>query len=242
MPYVESLTRTLPGSFLVLAVGGLAGYALLCSASYAYFFVLRRDRYFPGETPDREQTRRERAWSVVAILGNAVMTAPISQAIATGRSRLYPGFLDRGAGWAVGSMVVFVVVTDTAIYWIHRALHVPVLYASLHKVHHRFRVTTPWASFAFHPVDAFAQALPYHVCALLVPAPLGVYYGFLAFVAAWSVAIHDRVSMLRFPWLNYTGHHTVHHRFNKYNYGQFFTLWDRLCGTHRRPAEAGDGP
>ena len=233
---IAHLSASIGGSFLLLAVGGLAGYFLLCGASHAYFWVARKERHFPDETLDPAQLRRERAWSVVSILGNAVLTAPITWLVAHGRSRLYPGFGDRGLGWALVSIALYLVVTDTLIYWIHRALHVPFLYARLHKVHHSFRTTSPWASFAFHPLDAFAQAVPHHLCAFLFPAPAAVYWGFLIFVSIWTVAIHDRVSIVRWSVLNYTGHHTVHHRFNKHHYGQFLTAWDRLCGTYRHPA------
>ncbi len=40
-----------------------------------------------------------------------------------------------------------------------------------------------------------------------------------------------------------SGHHTLHHWFYHYNYGQFFTFWDRMMGTWRDPevSEKEDG-
>ncbi|KNC84176.1 hypothetical protein SARC_03598 [Sphaeroforma arctica JP610] len=32
-----------------------------------------------------------------------------------------------------------------------------------------------------------------------------------------------------------SSHHTDHHLYFNYNYGQFFTLWDRVGGSHRNP-------
>ena len=29
----------------------------------------------------------------------------------------------------------------------------------------------------------------------------------------------------------------MHHLYFNYNYGQFFTLWDRVCGSYRKPNE-----
>jgi lathosterol oxidase len=37
------------------------------------------------------------------------------------------------------------------------------------------------------------------------------------------------------PWINSAAHHTVHHLEFNYNFGQYFTLWDRIGGTYKRP-------
>ena len=131
--------------------------------------------------------------------------------------------------------MLYLVVTETLVYWTHRLLHRPWAFKHIHRAHHSFRRPTPWASLAFHPLDAFLQALPHHLCAFLFPVHGLVYLGFLGFVTAWSVAIHDRVSLVRWPGLDFTAHHTVHHFYNNYNHGQFFTLWDRLAGSYRAP-------
>lgn len=44
-----------------------------------------------------------------------------------------------GAGlYCILSAVGFIIFTDYTIYWVHRALHHPILYKRLHKPHHRF--------------------------------------------------------------------------------------------------------
>jgi lathosterol oxidase len=58
----------------------------------------------------------------------------------------------------------------------------------------------------------------------------------LGLVMAWTVLIHDRTPVCqRVGHQSHAGRHTAHHWYNKYNYGQFFTFWDRLCGTCREP-------
>lgn len=43
--------------------------------------------------------------------------------------------------------------------------------------------------------------------------------------------------------VNGSAHHTDHHLFYNFNYGQFFTLWDRIGGSFRYPsAFEGQGP
>lgn len=43
--------------------------------------------------------------------------------------------------------------------------------------------------------------------------------------------------MLRSTIINSSAHHAVHHLYFNYNFGQYFTLWDRLGGSHRQPSE-----
>ena len=37
--------------------------------------------------------------------------------------------------------------------------------------------------------------------------------------------------------INTSAHHAVHHLYFNYNYGQYFTFWDRFGGSHREPTE-----
>lgn len=39
------------------------------------------------------------------------------------------------------------------------------------------------------------------------------------------------------PLINGAANHTVHHVYFNYNYGQYFTLWDRIGGSFRQPSE-----
>jgi lathosterol oxidase len=57
-------------------------------------------------------------------------------------------------------------------------------------------------------------------------------------VNVWTVSIHDcdyRVPAALKDIVNGSAHHTAHHLYFNYNYGQYFTLWDRLCGSYRSP-------
>jgi lathosterol oxidase len=43
--------------------------------------------------------------------------------------------------------------------------------------------------------------------------------------------------MLRSKIINSSAHHSVHHLYFNFNYGQYFTFWDRAFGSHRQPTE-----
>jgi lathosterol oxidase len=222
-------------ALLVLVLGSLLLYFTLAGASYFIFFVWKKERFFPGKTLPRHYVRKAIRLSLLCILGNAVITAPIAELIHRGHSQVYFAVDDHGWGYLVLSLVGLVAFTETLVYWIHRWLHHPVLYKALHKYHHEFREPTPWASMAFHPLDSFAQALPYHLFAFLFPIHVAVYVGCVVVVSLWTFLIHDQLTLFPWAFVNYSAHHTLHHTANKYNYGQFFTFWDRLAGTYRSP-------
>ncbi len=221
--------------FLVLMTGGLLSYFLVSGLNYLIFFVWLRKRVHPSYAADPAENRKARFWGSYSIIGNAVLTMPFHLALAHGWGKLYWDIDDYGWGWLFISFALYFVVTETLIYWVHRALHTDFLYNRLHVRHHQFRVTTSWVSTAFHPLDSFAQALPHHLCAFLFPVHAGMYLLMVGFVVVWSVMIHDRVSFVRWKFINYTGHHALHHWYYRYNLGQFTTVWDRIGGTYKDP-------
>lgn len=132
----------------------------------------------------------------------------------------------------------FLFFTDMMIYFIHRGLHHKSVYKHFHKLHHRWIVPTPFASHAFQWEDGFLQSCPYHIYAFLFPMHKLAYLFFFLFVNFWTVSIHDgnySVPKMFRPIINGAAHHNDHHQYYDCNYGQFFTLWDRLMGSFRLP-------
>lgn len=221
-----------------LALCGMVLYFASSGASYWWFFAREQRRHNRRHRLSPQERNRSWGWAVLSLAGNALLTAPFQYAIFTGESRVYFSIGDYGWGYLLVSVGMLLIFTETAIYWVHRGLHHPWCYRRFHYYHHQFREPTPWASVAFHPLDSFAQAAPYHLAAFLFPMHLHVYLSALLLVSVWSVSIHDQVSFVARWWFNGASHHTVHHVFNRHNYGQYLTIWDRLAGTHREPKEA----
>lgn len=247
----------LPRQALTLYVVVLLGaYALYFScAGLNYWFLFdHRLRKHPKFLVNQE--RQEIASACSAMPWMALLTVPLFVLEVRGHSALY-GSLDAAVGYGVDehpggwryllfSVVAFMFFNDMLIYWIHRALHSKALYAPLHKEHHKWLVPTPFASHAFHPVDGFLQSTPYHIFAFCFPLHKGLYLGLFVFVNIWTVSIHDGLFSVP-SWLervvNGAAHHTDHHLYFTYNYGQYFTLWDWLGGSYRKPSPfEGKGP
>src|SRR5262249_14698378 len=191
-----------------------------------------RERFVPGYRFDRRRIRLAILWSIYGLVGNAVLVLPVQLMIVHGYFPLYDEIDACGWLYLLVSCIGALGFAETCIYWIHRALHTSFLYRTLHVHHHRFREPTPYVAFAFHPLDSFAQSTPYHLYALIVPLYGWAYLALFAFSMLWSLMIHDQVRWVPFRFINHTGCHTAHHWYCPYNYGNYFTFWDRLCGTY----------
>jgi lathosterol oxidase len=62
-----------------------------------------------------------------------------------------------------------------------------------------------------------------------------LYLGMFLFVNVWTVMIHDGEYLTKSPLVNGAANHTIHHILFNYNYGQYFTIWDRIGGSYRKP-------
>nr|KAI8747321.1 lathosterol oxidase [Biomphalaria glabrata] len=251
-PYVYPSTwpendpwRQIASLLLIANVGGYILYFI--SATFSYFLIFDHRLMKHPQILDN-QIRKEIMCTVISVPFMSIPTVTMFFLEVRGYSKLYDNVGDTRLGYAgvVLSMFTFIAFTDMCIYWIHRFLHHKLVYKHLHKLHHKWKVPTPFASHAFHPLDGFLQSLPYHVYPFLFPLHKVTYLGLFLFVNVWTVSIHDgdfRVPETLKPIVNGSAHHMDHHLFYNYNYGQFFTLWDRIGGSFKYPSSFdGCGP
>ncbi|XP_005986182.1 lathosterol oxidase [Latimeria chalumnae] len=251
-PYVYPVTwpeddplRQIISLLIVTNLGATAIYVLFGTFSYLFIFdhnLMKHPHFLEN------QVRREIKHTMLSLPWISIPTVAIFFAEVRGYSRLYDNIEDSPYGWfgVIFSMLSFLFFTDMCIYWIHRFLHHKHLYKYIHKPHHAWKIPTPFASHAFHPVDGFLQSIPYHVYPFLFPLHKLVYLGLYVFVNVWTISIHDadyRVPVLLQDIINGAAHHTDHHLYFDYNYGQYFTLWDKIGGSYKYPSSfQGAGP
>lgn len=208
-------------------------YFLFASLSYALIFD-KRTMHHPKFIKNQVWLEIVQANQSMPFM--ALLTAPLMALEVRGYSKLYDTTADGPGFWYnLLQVPLFLVFTDFCIYWIHRYLHHPLIYKRLHKPHHKWIMPTPFASHAFHPVDGFFQSLPYHLFPFLFPLQKVAYVALFIFVNLWSILIHDGEYLTNNPFVNGAACHSLHHSRFEVNYGQFFTGFDRMCGTYRRP-------
>ena len=145
-------------------------------------------------------------------------------------------------------LVIYIILVEFGIYWMHRTLHTnKFLYKYIHGLHHKYNMSktaedksqnkraedmslTPWASIAFNPLDGILQASPYTFFLLFVPVHYYTHVFLLFFSGVWATNIHDAVWGDSEPIMG-AKYHTLHHTHYMYNYGQFFTYCDQIFGT-----------
>lgn len=173
---------------------GLAMYLIGSFIMYHTVYdkrLLQHPRYLPN------QIQQEIKQGLSAMPVMAILTAPLFLAEVRGWSKLYNFCREApfpGYNWL--QYPLFICFTDSGIYWIHRGLHLPLVYRWLHKPHHKWVVPTPFASYAFHPLDGWSQSLPYHIFPFLFPLQKVAYLGLFIFVTVWTVLIRESPSLL----------------------------------------------
>lgn len=221
--------------FLITWIFGLLVYYIFASLSYVFVFdkdTMKHPKYLKNQVwLEIKQTNK-------SLPVMAIITLPIFLAEVRGYGKLYDTTSDGPGLWYdILQLPMFVIFTDFCIYWIHRGLHHPLVYKNVHKPHHKWIMPTPYASHAFHPLDGFAQGLPYHIFPFFFPLQKVTYVVLFVFVNFWTILIHDGEYVYNSKVINGAACHTLHHLYFNYNYGQYTTLWDRLGNSYRQPHE-----
>lgn len=167
-------------------------WALYLIGSFVLYHTIFDKRMMQHPRFLKNQVAQEIAQGLSSIPVISLLTAPFFVAEIRGFSKLYD-FSSEAPFWGYTLLQypLFILFTDSGIYWIHRGLHHPWVYRWCHKPHHKWVVPTPYASYAFHPLDGWAQSLPYHVFPLLFPLQKCAYLGLFMFVTLWTVLIRE---------------------------------------------------
>jgi lathosterol oxidase len=159
------------------------------SATLSFHFVYdKRAMQHPKFLRNQISMEIKQAMKAMPIM--AILTVPFFLAEIRGYTKLYDFSSEAPFPlYTCLQYLFFIAFTDFGIYWIHRGEHHPKVYKHLHKPHHKWIISTPFASYAFHPVDGWAQSLPYHVFPFLFPLQKVAYLGLFTFVTIWTVII-----------------------------------------------------
>ena len=120
-------------------------------------------------------------------------------------------------------------------------MHHPRLFRIFHLVHHQSTNPSPWAAYAFHPLEALVE-IGITVLFLFI-MPIHAYHLMVFSLVMIAYNVYGHCGYELYPrgfsrhwlgrWINTSVSHNQHHQYFKGNYGLYFTFWDRMMGTIR---------
>ena len=218
-------------------------YLVIAGLAALIFYGLFKRRAFARKL----QQRWPRSQDYLREIGFSFLTFTIFAAIAVlvlagpvrPYTQLYSDVAEYGWPYFFLSLALVLLIHDVYFYWMHRLMHHPKIYRFVHLTHHRSTNPTPWAAFAFHPLEAVVEAGIILFIAFLFPVHTGVILLFVLVMTIYNVYGHlgwelYPAGFAKHPigrWINTSISHNQHHRHAHSNYGLYFLWWDRWFGT-----------
>jgi sterol desaturase/sphingolipid hydroxylase (fatty acid hydroxylase superfamily) len=144
-----------------------------------------------------------------------------------------------GWAWFAASVAVLIVLHDAWFYWTHRLIHRPRLFSKVHGFHHKSKYPTPFTAYSFDVAEAGINAAFLPLMLLIFPVSQLAIFIFLAHMIVRNAIGHCGYELFParrdgrplFGFVTTVTHHDLHHAQAGWNYGLYFTWWDRLMGT-----------
>ena len=222
-------------------------YFLVAGLAFLIWYVLFRKlverKKIQLKFPGKNDYGREIFYSVVTIFIFALVPFFLLNTPEIARhTTLYKEISDYGWAWFFLAFPVMFIMHDTYFYWTHRMMHHPRLFRIFHLVHHQSTNPSPWAAYAFHPLEAVVEVGIFVV--FLFTIPIHKLHFFLFFLMSIIYNVYGHLGWELYPkgfsrhwlgkWINTSVNHNQHHQFFKGNYGLYFLFWDRIMGTIRQ--------
>lgn len=226
-------------------------YFMIAGLAFLLFYIVWRNRFFYKKIqvrfPKNQDYLREIFYSflTICIFSFVSVVLFVHPQVAPHTTR-YLQISDYG--WTYYFMVfpLMFLMHDTYFYFSHRLMHHKALFKWFHLVHHKSTNPSPWAAYAFHPLEALVEVgiviiflftIPIHKSHLLIFFLMMIIYnvyghlGYELYPKGFSKSVVGR-------WVNTSVNHNQHHQYFTGNYGLYFLFWDRVFGTVREDYDA----
>lgn len=221
-------------------------YFLVAGFAFVLFYILLRknfsSRKIQKRFPASKDYFREIGYSAMTILLFALVTLLfLRHPLLAPHTTIYKNIDDYGWGWFILAFPVMFLMHDAYFYWTHRLMHHPLLFKYFHLVHHKSVNPSPWAAYAFHPLEAIVEVgifvvflftIPIHKLHFFIFFFLSIVYNVYGHLG-WELYTKGFSRHWLGKWINTSVNHNQHHQYFKGNYGLYFLFWDRLMGTIR---------
>ncbi|RYZ30396.1 MAG: sterol desaturase family protein [Chitinophagaceae bacterium] len=217
--------------------GFLAGIAYL----FCYKPGLRSLQIFKIQKvpPKSKQLRHELLFSLSTIVVFSFIGVTILWLYNKGYTKIYLNVKDHGWPYFFLSILLMIIIHDAYFYWTHRLLHTKWMMKHIHVVHHRSVNPTPWAAYAFHPLEALLEGSLAFLLVTIFPVNVYAFLFLTFFVLFMNVLGHSGYEFLSprvrsgkiGSQFTSSTHHNLHHSKVHYNFGYYFMFWDKLMHT-----------
>lgn len=221
-------------------------YSFFAGLAFVLFYVLFRRKWLYKKIqlrfPENKDYLREFGYSMLTIFIFTTVTYPLIAvpSIAKYTTR-YSEISEYGWFYYFALFPVLFVMHDTYFYFAHRIMHHKRLFNLFHLVHHKSTNPSPWAAYAFHPLEAIVEVGI--VVVFLFTVPIHKTHLLLFFLMMIVYNVYGHLGYELYPkgfhktrigrWINTSVNHNQHHQYFKGNYGLYFLFWDRVLGTIR---------
>ncbi|MDZ4761092.1 MAG: sterol desaturase family protein, partial [Alphaproteobacteria bacterium] len=231
------------GQWLVNMGVDVARYVIFAVAVWLILWValkgLLRSRKIREDTPPARQLAIE---FLVSIRSIAIFSTIGVSMFVLEQAGSLPGpalAAQWGLAWGAASLVMMVIAHDAWFYWSHRLMHDPRLFRRMHRRHHRSHNPSPFTAYSFDLGEAAVMAIFVPVWMVLVPTAWPVVGLFMLHQIVRNTLGHAGYELMPanrngrpiLGFLTTTTHHDLHHSEAGWNYGLYFTWWDRMMGT-----------
>ena len=221
-------------------------YFLIAGIAFVLFYFLLRKAWsskkLQPKPPGREDYAREVGYSILTICIFALAPLLLLHIPSIAKHTTFYKDIDEH-GWIYFFLAfpLLFVMHDAYFYWTHRLMHHKKLFKAFHLIHHKSTNPSPWAAYAFHPLEALVEIGIFPV--FLFTIPIHFLHLFIFFFLMIVYNVYGHLGYELYPngfnktwigkWINTSTSHNQHHQYFKGNYGLYFTFWDRVMGTMR---------
>jgi Delta7-sterol 5-desaturase len=222
-------------------------YLIIASIAFFIWYVLLRrlnaSKKIQAKYPHFKDYAREIGFSIATVFIMSFIPATILGSPELAKyTKFYTNINQHSILWFVLAFPLMAFIHDTYFYWMHRLMHHPSIFKIVHLIHHKSTNPSPFAAYAFHPLEAIVEAGIFVVFVFTMPVHLFHLLFFFLFMIVYNVYGHLGWELYpkRFSrhwlgkWINTSVNHNQHHQYFKGNYGLYFLFWDRMMGTIRK--------
>lgn len=225
-------------------------YFFFAGVAFLLWYVLLRKKIsykkIQARFPKWKDYGREISFSIATIaIFSLVPLLLLKDPAIRQHTTFYADVNQYGWGYFFGAFVLMLFMHDTYFYWTHRLMHHKKLFRLFHLVHHHSTNPSPWAAYAFHPLEAVVEAGIAVI--FLFTIPIHKYHLPLFFLFMIVYNVYGHLGYELYPswfsrhwlgkWINTSVNHNQHHQYFKGNYGLYFLFWDRWMNTIRKDYE-----